>query len=69
MMAAEPKARQEAINLSRRSPEEIDDALDQVRQALRGLSYGEISIVVQDGVVIQIERTERTRMRRTKKPS
>lgn len=69
MMAADPKARQEATILSRRSPEEIDDALNQVRQALRGLAYGEISIVVQDGAVIQIERTERTRIRRTKKPT
>jgi hypothetical protein len=38
--------------------------MEQIRQALRGLRFGEVAIVVQDGVVIQIERTERTRLRR-----
>lgn len=51
--------------------EEIDprqsEALAEVRAALRGLRYGHISIIVQDGVVIQIERTERTRLRRPEK--
>ena len=38
--------------------------MDEVRDALRGLRYGEVSIVVQDGVVVQIERTERRRLAR-----
>jgi hypothetical protein len=38
-------------------------ALDHIRDALRGLRFGLVSIVVQDGVVIQIERTERRRLR------
>ena len=38
-------------------------ALDHIRDALRGLRFGLVSIVVQDGVVIQIERTERKRLR------
>ena len=42
----------------------LDYAMEQIRQALRGLRFGEVAIVVQDGVVIQIERTERTRLRR-----
>lgn len=42
----------------------LDYAMERIRQALRGLRYGEVAIVVQDGVVIQIERTERTRLRR-----
>lgn len=66
-MATEPNTQEAAAQ--RRSPTDIDEALNHVRQALRGLDYGEISIVVQDGVVIQIERTERRRMRRTKKPN
>lgn len=40
-----------------------DPALAQIREALRGLRFGVVSIVVQDGVVIQIERTERRRLR------
>ncbi len=40
-----------------------DMALDHIRDALRGLRYGNVSIVVQDGVVVQIERTEKRRLR------
>jgi hypothetical protein len=40
-----------------------DSALEHIREALRGLRFGLVSIVVQDGVVIQIERTERKRLR------
>jgi hypothetical protein len=40
-----------------------DSAIDHIRDALRGLKFGLVSIVVQDGVVIQIERTERRRLR------
>jgi hypothetical protein len=38
-------------------------ALEQIRDALRGLRFGNVSIVVQDGVVVQIERTEKRRLR------
>lgn len=41
-----------------------EQTLAHVREALRGLQYGEISIVVQDGVVIQVERLERKRLQR-----
>ena len=41
-----------------------EQALDQIRQSLRGLSYGVVSIIVQDGVVVQIERTEKRRLRK-----
>jgi hypothetical protein len=40
-----------------------DPSLDAIRDALRGLRYGTVSIVVQDGVVVQIERTEKRRLR------
>jgi hypothetical protein len=40
-----------------------DASLDAIRDALRGLRYGTVSIVVQDGVVVQIERTEKRRLR------
>ena len=38
--------------------------LDQIQDALRGLRFGAISIIVQDGVVVQIDRTEKRRLRR-----
>ncbi len=38
--------------------------LPQVEEALRHLEYGQVTITVQDGVVVQIERTERRRFQR-----
>jgi hypothetical protein len=43
---------------------DLEQTLSHVQDALRGLQYGEISIFVQDGVVIQIERLERKRLQR-----
>lgn len=45
---------------------ERDRALDQIRDALKGLEYGALSIIVQDGVIVQIERTERRRLRKNR---
>ena len=42
----------------------FDEALVQIRQALVGLKFGTLAIIVQDGVVIQLERTERRRLRK-----
>jgi hypothetical protein len=39
-------------------------ALRYVEEALRGLRYGTLTIIVQDGVVVQVERTERRRFQR-----
>lgn len=36
-------------------------ALIQIEDALRHLQYGQVTVTVQDGVVVQIERTERHR--------
>jgi hypothetical protein len=43
----------------------FDEAMDQIRQSLQGLRFGTVSIIVQDGVVIQLERTERRRLRKS----
>ena len=37
-------------------------ALERIRSALRGLRFGAVTAVVQDGKVIQVERTERVRL-------
>jgi len=39
-------------------------ALARVRDALNGLRYGEVTVIVQDGVVVQVERTEKLRLQR-----
>jgi hypothetical protein len=41
-----------------------DPVMAQILKTLQGLRYGVVSIVVQDGVVVQIERTEKHRLRR-----
>ncbi len=49
------------------TPEPGDDPTDDwvtaVRTALQGLRYGQVVVIVQDGVVIQVDRTERRRLR------
>ena len=41
-----------------------EQELAQVRDALRGLRFGAVNIIVQDGVIVQIDRTEKRRVRR-----
>lgn len=43
-------------------------ALDRINAALRGLRYGTVTAVVQDGVVVQVERTEKFRIERRGTP-
>ena len=43
-----------------------DDAIAQIRDSLRGLRYGSVNIIVQDGVIIQIDRTEKRRLRNSR---
>ena len=42
------------------------DEIQEVTDALRGLRFGVVQVVVQDGVVVQIERTEKRRLRMSK---
>ena len=37
--------------------------LEQIREALAGLKFGVVTVIVQDGVVVQLERTEKHRLR------
>jgi hypothetical protein len=37
--------------------------MDAIRHALNGLRYGQVVVIVQDGVVVQVDRTERRRLR------
>jgi len=42
----------------------FDAALRRIGDAIHGLRYGSVLAIVQDGVVVQIERTEKTRLDR-----
>lgn len=41
-----------------------ESALSRIGESLQGLRYGSVLVIVQDGVVVQIERTEKTRIGR-----
>ena len=42
--------------------EDRDETLERVQAALRGLRFGTVTVVIQDGVVVQIERMEKIRL-------
>ena len=58
----EPITHQPHVTINE-GPGAADDALTQIRDSLRGLRFGSVNIIVQDGVVIQIDRTEKCRLR------
>jgi hypothetical protein len=62
LMAEQPIAQPGVATALQGGP--LEPALEYVRQALSGLQFGQIAIIVQDGVVVQVERTERKRFRR-----
>ena len=44
-------------------------ALQNVEEALRDLAFGTVTLVVQDGIVVQVERTERRRFNQSRRPA
>lgn len=38
-------------------------AVARISDALRGLRFGSVNVIVQDGIVVQVERTEKLRVR------
>ena len=41
-----------------------DGAIGRIEAALRGLEFGTVTAVVQNGVIVQVERTEKVRLQR-----
>jgi hypothetical protein len=54
----EPDSREAVVG---RLPQ--DHALARVRTAVEGVRYGEVRVIIQDGVIVQIERVEKYRLR------
>lgn len=52
------------LQSTHRTDASSDSELQQIRQALAGLRFGSVTIVVQDGVIVQIDRTEKKRLQR-----
>jgi hypothetical protein len=61
-MSNKPFPAQDAGRALRSSPARDLD-LDQVRAAVEGIRYGEVRVIIQDGVIVQIERVEKQRLR------
>jgi hypothetical protein len=40
-----------------------ESVLDWLRTAVEGIRYGEVRVIIQDGVIVQIERVEKQRFR------
>lgn len=59
----QPRDDQAEGDASRRAAR-ADESLKRIGEALQGLRFGSVLAIVQDGVVVQIERTERTRLGR-----
>ncbi len=53
-----------SLCLEKRSKSESghDEVLEKIIASLRGLQFGSVNVTVQDGMVIQIERIEKTRI-------
>ena len=41
----------------------LEEALNEVRRLVGELKYGSVTLVIQDGVVVQIERQEKIRLK------
>ncbi|WP_406699055.1 YezD family protein [Singulisphaera sp. Ch08] len=41
-----------------------DEELDHIKAAIGSIRFGEVRVIIQDGVVVQIERIEKERLRR-----
>jgi hypothetical protein len=50
---------------SESQPLRHDGALGRIESALRGLEFGTVTAVVQNGVIVQVERTEKVRLQRS----
>jgi hypothetical protein len=47
----------------RPAPKNVPVDLEPIRAAIEGIQFGEVRIVIQDGVVMQIDRVEKRRIR------
>jgi hypothetical protein len=63
-MATEEFSRQGPIGVRAVDENGSSEIILQVSEALRGLKFGQVTITVHDGAVVQIERLERTRLQR-----
>jgi hypothetical protein len=54
-------SRDEEVTASPSPPR--DPELEQIRKAVKGIRFGEVRVIIQDGLIVQIERVEKQRIR------
>lgn len=64
-----PRGRWEVTMGAQAEQDESREAHDRIIAALRGLRYGSVTAVVQDGVVVQVDRMEKFRVERREEAS
>ena len=62
-MTAERASTSRSGEKTRSSAPAVDAELERIREAIRGIQFGEVRIVIQDGLIVQIERLEKQRFR------
>lgn len=58
------EAERPTTNRPAESRQSLQTVLGEIQSALQGLRFGQVVVVVQDGVVVQIDRIERRRLAR-----
>ncbi|MGP1907431.1 YezD family protein [Metabacillus sp. JX24] len=43
--------------------QQLDAVIDRLKEMLKTMSYGSVTLIVQDGKVIQLEKNEKIRMK------
>jgi hypothetical protein len=54
----------DAKHYERRPTPLVSPDIERVAAALQGLRYGAVTVIVQDGVIVQVDRTEKIRVER-----
>jgi hypothetical protein len=60
-MKPEPNSEQPLSTFDRPQVGQSDEVMSRIASALRGVRYGAVEIVIQDSLVVQIERKEKFR--------
>ena len=43
--------------------ENIDEVLENIKKAVESIKYGTVTLIIQDGVIIQMEKNEKIRLK------
>jgi len=50
------------VDLNRYAGNDLDQAFGAVKEAIRGVQFGSVTVIIQDSRIIQVDRTEKLRV-------